>query len=202
MLWVANTTAVPPAGQRRDELPQPLALTGVKRGRRLVQEQRVGLRQQPDADVDALLVAAGQGPDLVVAAVLQPDLLRASARAAASGSGSFSSRANRRRFSITDSFEYTAGCWGTHPSRSLGRSGPASPSLGSSTPARIDSSVVLPAPLGPMMATISPGMDLKAHRTQRHAGPEALAHRGDAEQGPQRWWRLRPTRGRRLVDQL
>ena len=34
---------------------------------------------------------------------------------AASGSASFSSRANRRRFSATDSFEYSAGCCGTQP---------------------------------------------------------------------------------------
>ena len=73
-----------------------------------------------------------------------------------SGSTIFSSRANSRRFSATESFEYSAGSCGTQPKRLSGARA-TSPSLGSSTPARIDSSVVLPAPLGPMIATTSPG---------------------------------------------
>jgi hypothetical protein len=73
-----------------------------------------------------------------------------------SGSETLSSRANSRRFSATDGFEYSAGSCGTHPKRLSGARA-TSPSLGSSAPARIDSSVVLPAPLGPMIATTSPG---------------------------------------------
>jgi hypothetical protein len=71
-----------------------------------------------------------------------------------STSGTFSSRANRRRFSATESFEYSAGCCGTQPTSS-GRSETV-PELGRSAPARMPSNVVLPAPLGPITATRSP----------------------------------------------
>ena len=72
----------------------------------------------------------------------------------ASTSGTFSSRANRRRFSATESFAYSAGCCGTQPTCS-GFSDTVPP-VGASAPATICSSVVLPAPLGPMIATSSP----------------------------------------------
>ena len=84
---------------------------------------------------------------------------------ASSTSGTFSSRANRRRFSATDSLRYTAACWGTQPTCS--RSSEIRPELGRWMPARIDSSVVLPAPLGPMTATRSPG--LAVNETSRRA---------------------------------
>ena len=44
------------------------------------------------------------------------------------------------------------------------------------SPARIDSSVVLPAPLGPMTATTSPGVRLEADVAQRLARAVALRH--------------------------
>ena len=94
---------------------------------------------------------------------------------AVSGSASFSSRANSRRFSATDSFEYSAGCCGTQPiSEGLHV---ISPSVAGSTPARIESSVVLPAPLGPMIATSSPGEQLEADALQRGPRAEALGQR-------------------------
>ena len=84
---------------------------------------------------------------------------------AAGTSSTFSSRANRRRFSATVSFEYSAGCCGTHPTCSA--DGDTLPLLGTSAPARICSSVVFPAPLGPMTATSSPRWD--SNETSRSA---------------------------------
>ena len=59
-----------------------------------------------------------------------------------------------RRFSATESLRYTAGCCGTQPTRR--RAGRPSRRPAPARPPRIDSSVVLPAPLGPMIATTSP----------------------------------------------
>jgi hypothetical protein len=82
-----------------------------------------------------------------------------------STSGTRSRRAKSRRFSATDSFEYSAGCCGTQPACS-GRSD-TQPDVGSSAPARICSSVVLPAPFGPMIATRSPAAT--SNETERSA---------------------------------
>src|SRR5215211_8663639 len=73
---------------------------------------------------------------------------------AAAGSATRSRRANRSRFSSTVSFPYRATCWGTQPTSPRGL--PTVPSSGRWMPARIDSRVVLPAPLGPITATSSP----------------------------------------------
>ncbi len=56
-------------GEAEDELPEALALARVEPGRGLVEQQHGRLGEQADRDVDPLLVAAGQRPDLVVAAV-------------------------------------------------------------------------------------------------------------------------------------
>ena len=75
MLWVEKITVVPRPGEPEHELPQALALARVEAGRRLVEQQHRGLGEQPDRDVDPLLVAAREGPDLVVAALAEPGLL-------------------------------------------------------------------------------------------------------------------------------
>ena len=62
-------------GEREDELPQPLALPGIEARGRLVEQQHPGLGDQPDRDVHPLLVAAREGPDLIVASFAEPGLL-------------------------------------------------------------------------------------------------------------------------------
>ena len=64
----------PAAGQAEHELPEPLALARVEPGARLVEQQHRRAGQEPDRDVDPLLVAAREGPRLVVAAVLEGGL--------------------------------------------------------------------------------------------------------------------------------
>ena len=65
------------AREIEDELPEALALARVEARARLVEQQDRGPGQQPEGDVDPLLVSARQGPDLIVAAIAK----RASARA-------------------------------------------------------------------------------------------------------------------------
>src|SRR5260370_967291 len=61
--------------QLRDEAPQPLALARVERRRRLVEQQHARVGEQPDGDVHALAVAAGELAELVVGARRQAGLL-------------------------------------------------------------------------------------------------------------------------------
>ena len=67
------------------------------------------------------------------------------------------------------------------PSRPSGRS--SVPSSGVSVPARICSSVVLPAPLGPMIATRSPAVGAQRDVAQRLLVAEALADARDVHPG-------------------
>ena len=103
-LWVENST---PRARRRepaDELPQPLALAGVERRGRLVQQQHGRVGEQPERDVHALAVAARETSERSPARSASP--VCSSIRAtAASRLGDPSRRANSRRFSATDSFE-------------------------------------------------------------------------------------------------
>jgi hypothetical protein len=57
-----------------DELPQARALTRIERRGRLVEQQHGRLGEQADRDVDALAIAAGERPELVVRALGEPDL--------------------------------------------------------------------------------------------------------------------------------
>ena len=61
--------------QPADEFPQPLSLAGIERGGGLVEQQYGRLGQQPDADVDSLLVATGEPVDRVCRPLGQPGLL-------------------------------------------------------------------------------------------------------------------------------
>src|SRR5947209_15678313 len=154
MLWVANTTAVP--------RPARVVMNCHRRSRWRGSREAEGSSSNSTAGSDS------SPTPMFTRCWLPPERVPTSSwprsaspiswsmrPAASSGSGSFSRRANRRRFSTTESFEYTAACCGTQPT---GRSEARDrwPSVGSRTSARIDSSVVLPAPLGPIMATISP----------------------------------------------
>ena len=142
---------------------------GIERGGRLVEEQHGRLRQQSDGDVDPLLVAAREAARPRRRRGPPGRSARASRATAASGSASFSSRANRRRFSATESLEYSAGCCGTQPTACRAGRTQARPRSARATPARIESSVVLPAPLGPMIADQLAREQLEADRLRAPA---------------------------------
>src|SRR3954451_11667566 len=57
----------PAARESQNEVPEPLALAGVEPRAGLVEQQYRGTGEEPDGDVDALLVAAGERARLVVA---------------------------------------------------------------------------------------------------------------------------------------
>ncbi len=63
------------AGEPVHELPEALALARVEPGRRLVEQQHGGRREQSDRDVHPLLVATREGRDLVVATLGEAGLL-------------------------------------------------------------------------------------------------------------------------------
>ena len=96
---------VPGARERADELPQPLALAGIERRGGLVQrEQRAGRRSARARRSRAGGCRRRAAPRARPRARSAPSA-RASAPPRASGSATPSRRANRRRFSATDSFE-------------------------------------------------------------------------------------------------
>ena len=137
-----------------DELPQALALARVERGRRLVEQQQPRLGEQADGDVDPLPVAARERPDRVVGPVAQAGLVEHPADGGVDVRDLLEPgeqpqvlrdrelRVDRRL--LRDPADLAA------VERHV-------PDVGSSAPARICSSVVLPAPFGPMTATSSPG---------------------------------------------
>ena len=190
---------MPSAARPPDEAPQPLALAGVERRRGLVEREHGRAREQADRDVHALAVAAGQARELFVRRDRAGRSARASARPPRRGRrrapGGRTGRGSRR-----------PRAWSRAPAAgapSRLRRGPrlTLPALGRWMPARIESSVVLPAPLGPTTATSSPACGLEAdvaqrlalavaHREVRHA--ESRAHRArvtgadGSERGPHR----------------
>src|SRR6476659_2195467 len=62
-------------GEPKHELPEALALSRVQPGARLVQEQDRWAGEQPDRDVDPLLVPTRQRSDLIVPAIAERRLL-------------------------------------------------------------------------------------------------------------------------------
>ena len=90
----------------------------------------------------------------------------------ASGSSCFSSRAKSMRFSSTVSRRYNAACCGTHPTAPspVSTSPPSAPWI----PARIESNVVFPAPLGPITATSSPAAAAKLTPLSASRSPKRL----------------------------
>ena len=183
---------MPPRGEAEDELPQALALARVQRRGRLVEQQHRRVGEQADRDVHPLAVAARERAELVARAVAQAGLLehprrprprgRRPSPAARTAAGSRRPRASRRPPPAA----------GTQPTSRGGRE--TSPASAFWSPPRIDSSVVLPAPLGPMMATSSPGRGLEADVAQGDAVAEAL---GDAAQRAERRATVRPCALRR-----
>ena len=141
------------AGEPEHELPQALALARVEPGAGLVQEQDGGASKQPDRNVDPLLVSSRQRPDLVVAALGQRRLaehllhrgvdvrhaLEVREQAQVLGHG----EAPIQRRLLRDPPD-------------LARLARNRASSGRRIPASIESSVVLPAPLGPITASSSP----------------------------------------------
>ena len=93
---------------------------------------------------------------------------------AASGSATFSRRANSRRFSATESFEYTAGCWGTQPTSAGGRE--TSPASARSSPPSDRQQRRLARAVGPDHRDQLAVGGLEAHVAQRDAIAEALGH--------------------------
>src|SRR3954447_3912446 len=63
------------AGELEDELPELLALAWVECGARLVEQEHLRLREQPDRDVHPLPIAARERRHLIVGAVAQTGLL-------------------------------------------------------------------------------------------------------------------------------
>ena len=90
--------------QTADEAPQPLALARVERGGGLVEREHRRAREQPDRDVHALAVAARQARPCSAARSCRP-VCSSIRSTAASGSATCSRRANRPRFSATESLE-------------------------------------------------------------------------------------------------
>ena len=173
-LWVEYTTVVPRPARRADELPQALALARVQRRRGLVEQQH---RRLGRADPTAMLTRWRLPPDsranLVVGAIGQPGLVQ---------------HARHRRVGVADALQAgeqaqvlghrqlgVDGGLLRHPADLARRPAAPCPSSGGWMPARIDSSVVLPAPLGPMTRHQLAARGLERHAAQRVALAEALA---------------------------
>ena len=143
-----------------------------------------GLGEQPDGDVDPLLVAAREPPDLLVGAVLEPGL-RQHPRHRGLGIGDLLQPGEQPQVLGHRQLGVQRGLLGNPADRrAAGRL--SSPSSGASTPARIDSSVVLPAPLGPMIPTSSPGLSSKLTDCSAARVAEALGQRAGRERGRRR----------------
>ena len=63
-------------GEPQDELPQALALAGVERRARLVEQQDRRVREQPDRDVEPLAVPSGERMGEAAGPVAQVGLLQ------------------------------------------------------------------------------------------------------------------------------
>ena len=154
----------PGAGEAEDELPEPLALARVEPGRGLVEQQHRGRGEQADRDVDPLLVAARERPDLIVAALAQVGLVEHPLDRALDVVDLL--EAGEQAQVLRDREPPVERRLLRHPADLAGERRPR-PASGSRIPARIESSVVLPAPLGPITASSSPGA--AANDTSRSA---------------------------------
>ena len=157
----------PPLAGRRHALPEPPPLAGVERGGRLVEQEhvagspssaiaRLSRWRLPTESVRARATLAGQ-----------LELARAAVRRRRPGRASPSSRANSSRFSRAESravlrrpLRRPADAHALAPLDRRRRSARA-------RPARIASSVDLPAPFGPTSASVSPSADLEVGRLER-----------------------------------
>jgi hypothetical protein len=138
---------------------------GIQQGQGFVQQAERRLLHEQAGDQDQLLLAAGQAVEGAVGQVGPPPAgparrgRRPDRRAQdgkTSGGGAIGPSAVRCR---AEKPALTAPGGGSHAARAPRRS-PA-PATGGSRPASVFSSVVFPAPLGPITATISPGETLE-----------------------------------------
>ena len=106
--------------QRADHLPRGAARRRVEAGRRLVEEDEIGIADERDAEVEPALLAAGERLHARVALLGEPDeldhLVDVARRAR-------SSRRTSRCVSRTVRFGQSSDCWSTTPMRSR-NSGP------------------------------------------------------------------------------
>ena len=194
-------------GERGDEAPQPLALARVERARRLVEQQHRRVGEQADGDVHALAVAARQAAELVVGALAQArlvehpldgrvdvgDLLELGEQAQVLGDGEL----GVDRGLLRDPAD---------PRRRPRRLRDRCRSRTSRIPASIVSSVVLPAPLGPMIASSSPRATSKLTSRTAWRSPKclltSLTVRAGAAAARRRPWSLANRLGQRVQRQL
>ena len=209
--WVTSTTAPPSSADARAPSPRAAA-AGAGRARRSARRaaaRRVG--EQRDRQVEPLPVADGQGrrrPPVVgklEAARAICVRVAGTARAARRARGSAAATAARS----------APGRCGIQPDAHARRRARPCPRSASSAPARIASSVDLPAPFGPTRARTSPGLHLerrsrssatwspKRRETPRAASSGAPCHaaaratrRGGGSVASGLRQRARPGRGR------
>ena len=154
-----DRAAAVPDGPRR--LPEPRPLPRVERRGRLVEEEHLRVGEERDREVEALAVADREGRRrAVVRRELEPleqrRRGRPPARAARRARGSAAARAVRSGRAAAASSRRGA----PRPARPCPRSA-------RSAPARIASSVDLPAPFGPTSASVSPGGHVEIGRLER-----------------------------------
>ena len=183
MSCVQKTTLVPRSVSAVDEAPQALALARVQRAGRLVEQQHRRIGEQADGDVHALAVAARQAAELVVRALLQAGLLE---HPLDDRVGVLDLLQPREQPQVLRDRELRCRSRSAAgPSRSAcRRSGPAGvtvPLSGARIPPSIVSSVVLPAPLGPMIASSSPRATSKLTSRTARRSPKLLATPVDDE---------------------
>ena len=132
--------------------------------------------------------------DRVVRALLEPGERRASGARRRPAAATFSSRANSRRFS-SDRELACRSPPAAAPSRRPARGARRCPSPARCAPARISSSVVLPAPLGPMIASASPRRSLEADVAHARRACRSSCARPWRAGSPRARWRTPPRTG-------
>ena len=183
------------AGEAQDELPEALALARVERRARLVEQQHLGLRP---AGRSRCSLAGGCRPRACPPG-RRPGRPGRSARACGRRcrAGPGRARAARTARGSPPPSASVERRLLRAPSRSRRRPRRA-PRPAPGCPARIESSVVLPAPLGPITATSSPRPARQRHAAQRLALAEALDQvarrdgRGAWPSPPRAAWQNRP----------
>src|SRR5919109_3406012 len=153
MLWVEKITVVPPPARPETNSHSRSRWRGSSPALGSSSSRTAGRASSPIA----MLIRCWLPPDSVPtwSSRRPPSPVWSSiSSTVASTSATCSKCANRRRFSATVSRRYSAACCGIQPI-SPGRRLTV-PSSGRRIPARIDSRVVLPAPLGPITASNSP----------------------------------------------
>ena len=170
-----------------DFLAQRHAHLGVERRQRLVEQQQLRLRRQRAGERHALLLAAGELVGIAVAELRQLDdaehLLDARVDLGLRHAGDLQAEADVLRHRQVRETAHRPGTpcrccagWASAASRPCRRRGCA-PDVGSSKPATMRSTVVLPQPDGPRKETNSPGVDVEVEVLHHGGRPEGLLAR-------------------------